>query len=339
MQRRNFLKALFVTPLLGFWRTAKASSAEASSKDFSQIAFGSCCDQNLPQPIWNVIRRQKPDAFAFIGDNIYGDTEDMQVMQDKYRLLGKNIDLIKLRNEIPIIATWDDHDFGANDAGREYPQKQKSKDLMLNFFREPANSPRRKRDGVYTSYFTGPYQQLQIILLDLRWFRSPLVGDDKGYHPNPDPSATMLGSEQWAWLEEQLRKPAEFRILFSSTQLVPSEHSCEKWANFPLEKARLFELIDRLQIKNLVVASGDMHYGELSKEKTPAGFEIYDLTASGLNFFEPSTDYPNSKRIAVYDADCNYGWISIDWRQRPYQVRLELRNSSGDTVILQELSF
>lgn len=335
MKRRSFLKAISSLPLLGILQPSRLWAA-GKNGGVLQIAFGSCADQTYEQPIWDVIGAQKPDLFIFLGDNIYADTEDMNVMADRYDFMAQMPHYKKFRSQIPIIATWDDHDYGINDGGAEYPQKQRSKELMLDFFREPLSSPRRKREGIYTSYFVGDKKQLQIILLDLRWFRSPLVGDGEGFKSNPDPAATMLGEEQWAWLEAQLRLPAEFRLLVSSTQLAAPDHQWEKWANFPLEKARLMKMLDDLQIRNLAVLSGDMHYGELSKETTPGGFEIVEMTSSGLNYFESSHGIPNSNRVEVFDQDCNYGWVSIDTNAKPLKVRLEVRNSKGQTVLQQD---
>ncbi|MGZ3724038.1 MAG: alkaline phosphatase D family protein, partial [Bdellovibrionales bacterium] len=279
--------------------------------------------------------------FAFIGDNIYADTEDMSVMRSKYQMLGRIAGFRRFRAKIPMIFTWDDHDFGINDGGREYPFKAESKKIMFQFFGEDLASPRARRDGVYTSYVFGKApRRTQIILLDLRWFRSALIATENGYIPNPDPDATMLGAEQWKWLEEQLRIPADFRILASSTQFVSSEHGWEKWANFPHEKARLLRLIDELNIKNLAIISGDMHYGELSMETTPGGFNLYDLSSSGLNFTEPALGIPNSKRLGIFDADSNFGMVSVDFANpESILVTLEVRDSLGETVIQRKLEY
>ena len=37
----------------------------------------------------------------------------------------------------------------------------------------------------------------------------------KPYLPNTAKGATFLGEEQWKWLEEQLRQPADLRLLCS----------------------------------------------------------------------------------------------------------------------------
>jgi hypothetical protein len=54
------------------------------------------------------------------------------------------------------------------------------------------------------------------------------------YLPNTDPEATILGAKQWAWFEEQLRVPAQVRIIGSSIQVVDEDVRGEKWANFPM---------------------------------------------------------------------------------------------------------
>jgi alkaline phosphatase D len=303
-------------------------------KRIFKLGFGSCAYQTDEQPVWDAIVKAKPDVFALLGDNIYGDTEDMQVMAEKYRELAGHPQFSNFRRKIPLIATWDDHDFGVNDGGREYPKKIESKALMLKFFEEPINSPRWTRDGVYTSYLFG---EVQVILLDLRWFRSPLATDEAGHYiPNPDPAAVMLGEAQWTWLERKLRKPAKFRIVASSTQFVSPVHHWEKWANFPREKARLLKLIDDLKLKNLVIISGDMHFAEISMETTAAGYDLYDLTASGLNFSEGSDGIDNPNRLALFE-DCNFGLVTVDTQLM--QARLELCNVAGQTVAFRDVQF
>ncbi len=141
-----------------------------------------------------------------------------------------------------ILATWDDHDYGENDAGSEYPHKETSKLIVLNFFEVAKNSPRRKRDGVYHAEVIGPPgQRVQVILLDTRYNRSPLVWqedqsdrvDGGRYLRTTDPAATILGAKQWEWLEEQLRASAQVRSFGSSIQVVEEDTTGETWANFP----------------------------------------------------------------------------------------------------------
>ena len=91
-----------------------------------RIAFGSCARQDKPQPIWDAVLDSSPDLFIFLGDNIYGDTHDMAVLRGKYAELAAQPGFRRLAEQVPILATWDDHDYGENDAGSEYPHKEAS---------------------------------------------------------------------------------------------------------------------------------------------------------------------------------------------------------------------
>lgn len=142
-----------------------------ADEPLTRIALGSCARQNLEQPIWDPIVAAKPDLFLFLGDNIYGDSKDIQVLRSKYAQLAAKPGYQRLKATCPILATWDDHDYGADDAGAEYPLKVESQKLFLDFFDEPVDSPRRQREGIYDAKVFGPSgQRVQILLLDTRDF-------------------------------------------------------------------------------------------------------------------------------------------------------------------------
>ena len=121
----------------------------------SKIAFGSCARQEQPQPIWDEIVGLRPHLFLFIGDNIYGDSEDMEVLKAKYAKLAAMPGFAQLRESCTLLATWDDHDYGVNDGGREYPQRDASQRVFLDFFRDPPDSVRRHRPACISRTFSG----------------------------------------------------------------------------------------------------------------------------------------------------------------------------------------
>src|SRR5258707_14083938 len=96
-----------------------AGRAADDKKPLSRIAFGSCAHQDRDQPIWGPIVKEKPELFLFIGDAIYADTEDMEVMRKKYKALAAKPGYQKLLETCPVLATWDDHDYGGEDVGAE----------------------------------------------------------------------------------------------------------------------------------------------------------------------------------------------------------------------------
>jgi alkaline phosphatase D len=139
------------------------------------IALGSCNNQSKSQEMWNYVVKNKPELWIWLGDNIYADTKNAKVMADKYSTLKNDINYRKLLACSMVVGTWDDHDFGANDAGKEFPMKRKSKKLMLDFLDVPKNASVRHREGAYQSFTFGKAgKKVKIILLDARYFRDQL---------------------------------------------------------------------------------------------------------------------------------------------------------------------
>lgn len=319
----------------------------AAEEPISRIAFGSCLRQDQPQPIWNAIVESEPELFLFIGDNIYGDLEqrpvvDMAILEKCWAQLGADPGYRRMKAACPILATWDDHDYGVNDGGVEYKKKRESQRIFLDFFDEPADSPRREREGVYHSWTFGPEgRRVQVILLDTRYFRSPLnhigrnpdksLGIDGPYAPSEDPEATVLGETQWTWLEARLREPAELRIVASSIQVIANEHRWEKWGNFPAERERLFDLVKRTRANGVVLISGDRHSAEISR--IDVGYPLYDVTSSSLNQPGGWHNEVNPFRVGSKFVDENFGTIDIDWSTDDPTLSLRIRDLRGRSVL------
>ena len=164
------------------------------SADFT-IAFGSCNKQDLPQPLWDPIIANQPDVFIWGGDNIYADTPDMDQMEQDYAIQKSNPGYQKLISSTPVLATWDDHDYGKNDAGIEWEYKEESQQKFLDFLDVPQNNERRKREGVYHSkVFNLENGSINVILLDTRYFRSDLIkSKEAGRRYDPNTEGTVFG--------------------------------------------------------------------------------------------------------------------------------------------------
>jgi alkaline phosphatase D len=332
-----------------------AAFAGAEEKPLSRIDFGSCAHQDKPQPIWDAIVADKPELFLLIGDNIYGDSEDMAVLRAKYAKLGAQPGFKKLRASCPLLATWDDHDYGKNDAGADFPKRAESQKLFSEFFEVPEDSPIRKRAGVYGARIFGPEgKRVQVILLDTRYFRTPLREWTKKERPkgrgpyrqhdleNGGKDATVLGEAQWMWLAEQFRQPADIRIVASSIQVIAWEHGWEMWGNFPTERKRLFDLIASTKASGVILISGDRHLAELSRieaKESGVGYRLWDATSSSLNQpGSPENDNePNRYRAGGNYRPVNFGSIGIDWTQEDPAITLAIHGENGAKVREQKL--
>lgn len=301
--------------------TTEVKSTKAAKLDtqavVSTIAFGSCNRQDQPQLLWPPILANNPDLWIWLGDNIYGDTDDMEKMAGMYAQQKQQPDYQELYENVPVIGIWDDHDYGINDGGKAFHKKAASRDLMLDFLDVAEEAEVRKREGGYQSYTIGPEgKQVKVILLDTRYFRDTLLDSDEvGRRYEPNPEADMLGETQWRWLEKELKESkAEINIIASSIQVLSEEHGFEKWANLPTSRERLFQLVANSEAKGVVFLSGDRHFGEISKINiSGVPYPVYDITSSGLTHIYEAADESNHHRVGGLVTKLNFGIIKIEW--------------------------
>jgi alkaline phosphatase D len=324
---------VLVTLMLG-------GQAVAEQPALTRIAFGSCSHQQKPQPIWDAVLAYRPELFIFTGDNVYGDvtSDAMTELREAYAAAAKVAGIAALRAKVPVLATWDDHDYGQNDGGGDFAHREQAKELFLDFWEIAGDDPRTRRPGVYHAEVWGPPgERLQIILLDTRSFRSALRPTDQrdalgkeDYLPDSDPAKTMLGEAQWEWLAEQLRKPAELRLLVSSVQVLAEKHGFERWGNLPLERQKLLDLIAESGARGVVLVSGDRHIGALYRLSENLPYPLYEITSSGLNMaYAHNRDIGPLRLGEVYGRD-NFGTIDIDWGAGA--VTLAVRDMAGLAV-------
>ncbi len=295
----------------------------------TKIAFGSCAHETEPQPILSLAADYRPELFIYLGDNIYGDTDNMDTLKAKYATLAAKPEFQKLTSKTKTLAIWDDHDYGSNDAGKYYPNKIATKEIFLNFFKEPAESQRRQHEGIYhAEYLTYGNKTVQVILLDNRTFRSDLLPYDTltaprkksfyqlDYSPHSSADSILLGEEQWLWLETELLKKADLRLIASGSQFAIEYNGYEAWANFPHEQKRMLNLIQKTKAAGVIFLTGDVHYAEISKLEEPGLYPIYDVTSSGIT---STWDFatPNKNRIEGPVMENHFGLLSIEWRKDP----------------------
>jgi alkaline phosphatase D len=308
----------------------------APDKALTRIGFGSCLVQGRPQPIWDAVIAARPDLFLMMGDNVYGDfeTADGAKLAEAYARAAREDAFQRAVAAVPMLATWDDHDFGRNDGGADFAHKATAEKLFRAFWAGSGTGGGVAGPGIaYAQAFGPPDKRVQIIMLDTRTFRSPLKRkpkDDKAkgrYVPDDDPTKTLLGEDQWAWLAARLGEPAVVTLIVSSIQVISQAHRWERWGNLPRERTRLYELIAQTGRTNIIFLSGDRHRAGLYRlDHTDAGLLI-EATSSSLNrsFDDPSEAGPH--QIGQMFGANNFGLIDIDWQGRLATV--SIRDAKG----------
>jgi len=310
-----------------------------TNKEFV-ITFGSCNKHDIPNPLWDDILALQPDLFIWGGDIVYADSDDVRKIKDVYAAQRAITGYAELVSKVRVTGTWDDHDYGLNDAGEEFAVKAESQQAFLDFMGIPKNSPRRKQKGVYsTQLLKSEFGSVKIINLDTRYFRTALKDDPragKRYMPNPYGTGTILGKEQWRWLEKELfRSKADFNLIVSSIQFLSNAHSYEKWANHPQEVDRLKQLISTSKAKGVIVLSGDRHISEFSKVDVPnLDYPLIDFTSSGLTHsYESFSGEPNPYRIGEVTHVPSFGMLKLNAKAGTATMQIMTENGH----VLQEL--
>lgn len=322
------------------------------SKAPNRLVFGSCYDQDLDPTIWTEISKLNPELMIMMGDNIYSSKPHKKPFFEQYRKLERIESYRKLRETVPFLATWDDHDYGLSDGGKENAEKEESRKAFSFHYPYIKDSTLLDQPGLFHSKILGGVKEgrgrrartnksLHIIVLDTRWNKSPwtyqeLPDNAKMIVPTTDAKSTLLGETQWEWLEDQLKEPADMKILVSSIQVLAEKHGYERWGQFPLERQKLLSLISRIKPKNLIILSGDRHFASISKLDLPGFGPLYEFTSSPLN--TPKGDISETENVyqfPIYVKE-NFGILDINWEA--HKARVEIRDAKNETIQSLELN-
>jgi alkaline phosphatase D len=312
-----------------------------ADEPITRIGFGSCYKPEKSTPLWSKVAEFDPQVWLWLGDNVYADVIDGKYIKKDlpkdafaraYEALGTSEGIATLKKLSPdhLMATWDDHDYGLNDSGKNWERKKDAKKAFAKFW-----GGEERSDGIYSARDFGPEgKRLRVILLDTRYNR-----DD------PGPSGDILGSRQWDWLEKELSRPgADLVVIGSSIQVLAEQHRFEKWANFPKAKARLWEILRKSGAKGVVFVSGDRHQAEIScLQQSPVGYPIFDITSSGLTEAGSGRDEANELRVGEALHETNFGVLRIEWLSPEPRLFMEIRGADGSvaretSIPLQQLA-
>ncbi len=295
-----------------------------------RVAFGSCSrvKESRTQPIWRFVEEQEPDLFFHLGDYVYGDTLDPDILAEEYQF-QRDVELLRLfQRKTPQLATWDDHEYGLNDHDRTSPMREDGMRIFKQYWANPSyglpDTP-----GVFFNY---QYGGVDFFFLDVRYHRDPNVQPDT-------PEKTMLGAGQLGWLKDELLKSeAPFKVLISGSGWTKAKgFGGDSWASFMHERDALFDFIRDNKVNGVILLSGDTHVGELNAIpwSDKGGYDFYDLVSSPLAQdsagTERTTRVPELRIRAVYHGLSVFGLIEFDLTGDP-TLRFNLINEYGNFV-------
>ena len=172
------------------------------------------------------------------GEIILDDKAVLEAFRNKYnRVYGVNFQ--NMSSSIPLMAIWDDHDYGKDNSDGTYQYKKEARKVFKENF--PDYSFIDEDGGIYYKFSIA---DVDIFVLDTRWYRSPMQNEDGEVK-------TMLGSKQLEWLLNELKNSdAKFKIVFSS---VPSNDyggdtssgrdGFDSWMGYTFERNKILSFI------------------------------------------------------------------------------------------------
>ncbi|PCI46551.1 MAG: hypothetical protein COB49_08235 [Alphaproteobacteria bacterium] len=367
------------------------------------FVFSACLrEKYLSYDIFSQIRSLSPTFVALTGDQMYADydgnlnllesylsndklrqsmiAEGKTVLQDKTVLAAFRSKYARnfgtayqnLSSHIPMLAMWDDHDFGKDNSDGTYPYKQQARKAFVENF--PANPYVEENKGLYYRFSVA---DVDIFVLDTRWYRSPMQNED-----NKDKH--MLGPKQLSWLLAGLKASnSKMKLIFSSVSLndyggdtSSDRPGFDNWAGFKYERNLILSYIKNNDVNGVLFFSGDQHYPSayiINKKASlkplmraekfveyagkDVGTAVFDFSASPLSYekasvraldpanhfsyeiFRPEWAYPQpgNKKDAPKVVGSVYGVAEIDTTTSPATASIKFYELNTQSMEMEEI--
>jgi hypothetical protein len=247
-------------------------TAPSSTRGIFTAAIASCmdCGANRQQPTWKFLEDQHPDLIVLSGDNVYSNTTMTSMIWAEH-LQQRGIEsFAHVVANIPIFATWDDHDFGPNNssgADRELKQRDESASAFRNLF---PGAPFPARQGIYYKFKWG---NVEFFMLDVRYFRTHYSGNPLGNR--------IMGEDQWAWLKSEIKNSAAlFKVIVSGTAVHDAQAS-ETWLDdYLVEWGQLAKVA--ADSTGVCLVTGDVHNCYVQRHAIGHDRHLWEFVSSGI---------------------------------------------------------
>jgi hypothetical protein len=293
------------------------------SKSSVRIGFLSCIlDLFHRDDIWNQLATQKPEVLMFLGDNVYADRTswlnknpaDEKQLWERYVLTRNRVAFYFQRKLIPVIATWDDHDFGMDNGDHTYPCKNESHQVFETFFPQSARPSLIVGPGIarkFTAFGA------DFFFMDGRTFR----GENN----------RMFGEEQERWFFDNIG-PNPTMIL-NGSQFFGAYTGAESFeGSFAADFAPFLRKLKETQGLFSFV-SGDVHFSEVMDiESEVLGYPTVEIVSSAMHSYTfPGHEYRfTNPRRRVTTGSHNFMIFDAQFFAEEMSGRLISYGASGE---------
>jgi hypothetical protein len=293
-------------------------SALDRSKNVGRTALISCMCDDFPDvqaEMWKIVADQNPDVVFLIGDATYldgRDSDDEKGMWRRHLEVRRALDLYKWKRLRPVISVWDDHDYGTNDGGADYPLKIATRQMFEAMFGSQSES----------GLVRGPSLAQEASLFGQKFY----LMDDRFYRTQNISNGSHWGEEQEEWLFSRMQNSTDPVFLMNGSQYFGGYSGYE---SFEKEHPEQFARVQKrlaAQAAPILFVSGDRHFSEAMKvEKNILGYETLELTSSSLHSYG-SSELPKALNPRRFLATPEYNFILVDSSAEPGILNLDIKS-------------
>lgn len=299
-------------------RTRTAPTGDIDSLRFAMVSCSSF-GHGYFNVYRNIAERNDVDAILHLGDYIYeyadnefGTTRNMVptneiITKDDYRMRHSHYkldaDLRALHQQYPFITTWDDHETANNSwyggAENHNPGDGEGdwfvrKSVAIQAYHEwmPLRKPDPSDDErIYRKFSYGDL--VDLLVLDTR-----LEGREEQGGNSSDPNRTMLGTDQYNWLvNEMTNSTAKWQVLAQQVMMAPLEIfgatiNDDQWDGYEVERQNIYNAVLTNNVPNMVILTGDIHTS-WANDLPLSGYDSgTGANSAGVEFVTPSVTSP-----------------------------------------------
>ncbi|AZZ35850.1 hypothetical protein CIK05_03225 [Bdellovibrio sp. qaytius] len=299
-----------------------------TNKKMPKLAIVSCASdffRSASKTMWSSLKIQNPDLIFFIGDTCYADQASDGTplgFWQRYVETRNRLGLYRHQVLTPILASWDDHDFGKNNSDGSFKHKKFMLELFKTFWLFPEEKNYRRDMGVYQD-FTAWGQKFY--LMDCRYFRSP---------------TTHYGAEQEEMLYNSLNTYDQPSWLLNGSQFFGGYLKKDSYEHMQNESFKKFCQQLATVKAPVCFVSGDIHFSELMAiEPEILGYKTYEITSSSIHsftFVQQQSFKKNPRRIAkCATSKHNFKIVVIDNSSDKFKFTVTCQGDEKDIYYKQ----
>ncbi|MDG1873496.1 MAG: alkaline phosphatase D family protein [Mariniblastus sp.] len=268
-------------------------------------AFVSCVNDST-DPVWKEMAKHELNLLCLGGDTPYADTGNLADLRQKHRHLLQRPNLADMGRSISVVGTWDDHDFGLNNANgkRDAALKSNTRRALMEY--RAHDQFGSGNEGIFHKTDQGA---LEVFLLDARWYSQTSAS------PVDANQSTCFGKTQWQWLLENLRQSkAPFKILLQGQIWQDKKNGeTDDMQTYYAERDALLDFIKTEKISGVVLVGGDIHVSRYLMHPQRVGYNLHDFIISpghtsvipSLNVYHQDLEWSRAKpnQFLVMSAD------------------------------------